>query len=205
MKASNILKLIKLPEGVELDLTQLDLTAVEEEWNRQYNGMKLNVGEEAVKGFLKEFNVTDKDGLQGLINANKTDADKSNQSIEKIHIRTAGSTETIQELQDKINAINTNLEKKEQELVKQNQFSLLRSFEIEEGKKVQIKDDRLEQAHHLISLGVTEDKDFTASAKEFVTKTPEWLVNDTKPSIQTYDTKTPPPAPTGDAKVDDFW
>lgn len=191
MKASNILKLIKLPEGVELDLTQLDLTAVEEEWNRQYNGMKLNVGEEAVKGFLKEFNVTDKDGLQALINANQTDAEKSNQ--------------TIQELQDKINAINTNLEKKEQELVKQNQFSLLRSFEIEEGKKVQIKDDRLEQAHHLISLGVTEDKDFTASAKEFVTKTPEWLVNDTKPSIQTYDTKTPPPAPTGDAKVDDFW
>lgn len=191
MKASNILKLIKLPEGVELDLTQLDLTAVEEEWNRQYNGMKLNVGEEAVKGFLKEFNVTDKDGLQALINANQTDAEKSNQ--------------TIQELQEKINAINTNLEKKEQELVRQNQFSLLRSFEIEEGKKVQIKDDRLEQAHHLISLGVTEDKDFIASAKEFVTKTPEWLVNDTKPSITPFDTKTPPPAPTGDAKVDDFW
>lgn len=193
MKASKILELIKLPDGVEIDLSQLDLSAVELEWNRQYNGMVKSVGEEAstkaTSELLSKYGLKSEEDIESLLDKTKTDETKSNEEVLAI--------------KKELERLQTDLATKDAKLLKTEQLSQLRSLDLGDGKKASIKNDKLEYAHSLISAGVSEEKDFMTSAKEFISKTPEWLEGTKEPRVDLG-------TDTGDnedktAKVDDFW
>lgn len=172
MKATNMFKFIKLPEGVDFDLSQLDLSGLEGEWNRQLNGMKVAHGEETeqkvLKSLFEEMGVSDKEGLLGI----KT----------KLENATKTETEAFQQLKDEIEGLKTINAEKEAQILKTNQLQSLKSI-VDGDKTYKIKDDRLDKAYTLISSMVTEEKDFDANALDFVKSTPEWLENAKSPKI----------------------
>ena len=165
MKTEAILSFIKLPEGVEFDIKQLDLSSLEAEWNRQYNGMKVSVtkeaSEKAVSDLLTEYGLDSKEAIKTLQDANKSKKDLEDTKFT--------------ELEEKFNQLTTNFDNKNAELTKQTQLSAL--------GKMNIKADKLDKAYKLISSDVSDKKDFETIAKEFVESTPEWIQGSKKPGV----------------------
>ena len=195
MKKEAILKLIKVPDGVEFDLNTLDFTGVEEEWNRQYNGMVKTVGEETktktVNDLLALYNLEKVEDIKTLQDATKTSKELNDTKYEELELKFKGIEES--------------LATKDAAILKTNQMASLKKISLADGKQTSIKDDKLEYAYNLINSGVTEDKDFNANVLEFVGKTPEWLDGAGKPSVNLGDTGKGDNPPPGDAKVDDYW
>ena len=180
MKIESMLKLIELPEGVTIDLKPL-----EDEWNRQYNGMVKTVREEtttkAVSDLLGKYKLEKEEDIKTLQDANLSNDEKGNEALIK--------------LQGEFETLTTNLKTKDAELLKQTQIGAL--------GKLNIKADKLEKAYKLISSDVNDDNDFATVATKFVTETPEWI-GEKGPNVNLGDDKgdgTPPPV----GKVDDIW
>lgn len=168
MKAETILKFIKLPEGVEFDLTQLDIKGLEDEWNRQYNGMKKLYGEEVEtktkQDLLSKYGLEKEEDIKVL-----QDSTKNKEELEN---------ETLTNLQSELETIKSTLAEKDAELTKTNNISLL--------SNLGIKKERLDKAYKLISSDLTEETDFKTLAESFIKDTPEW-VGTNKPSIDLGD------------------
>lgn len=179
MKANKILELIKLPEGAEIDLTQLDLSEVELEWNRQYNGMKKSVGEEAsakaVTELLKEYGLSAKEDIKALQDATITNEQKENEEINTLKT-------TLQTLQNDLKA-------KDDALIETNRKTSLGNFDLGEGKFAKIKGERIDKAYKLIMSEVSEENTFEDVAKKFITDTPEWVEGSKKQRVSFEDTK----------------
>lgn len=194
MKSNKMLEFIKALEGSEIDLSKLDLSGLEEEWNRQYNGMKVAYGKEVaentVKGLLEKYSLESEESIKTLIDSSKTDKEKEN--------------ETIISLQKQMEEITGTLKQKDAELLRTNHLSKLQNFKLEDGKVVKIKADKLDNAYKLISDSITDDKPFEVVAGEFIKNTPEWLDGTTKPSITIGDDGGDNPPPSGDS-IEKYW
>ena len=195
MKKEAILKLLKVPEGIEFDLSTLDFKPLEDEWNRQYNGMKVTVGEETktktITDLLAKYGLENEEAIKVL-----QDSTKTNEELNDTKYKT---------LEEKFTLMETSLAEKDAAILKTTQMASLKKIALVDGKEASIKDDKLEYAYNLINAGVTEEKDFNANVLEFVGKTPEWLDGTNSRSVDLGDTGTGNNPPPGDAKVDDYW
>ena len=152
MKPETMLEFIVLPEGVTIDLKPLN-----EEWNRQYNGMVKTVKEEssvkAVSDLLSKYGFKDEEAIKTL-----QDSTKDNKVLDD---------ERFKQLQGEFETLTSNLKTKDAELLKQTQLTAL--------GKLNIRADKLESAYKLISSDINDDNNFETVATKFVESTPEWI------------------------------
>lgn len=173
MKVKNMLEFIKFPEGVTVE--DVDLTALEAEWNRQYNGMKVSITEEVTQkvtdetkqGLLKQYGFENEEAIKTLVDSTKDKTQSENQALT--------------ELQTKLESLESNLAEKDAKLLNSERLSYLGKFKTDKG--LGLNPERIDKAHKLILSEVSDEKDYETAAKELVDTTPEWLTGGSKPKV----------------------
>jgi hypothetical protein len=180
MKVKNMLEFIKFPEGVKVE--DVDLTALETEWNRQYNGMKVSITEEVTQkvtdetkqGLLKQYGFENEEAIKTLVDSTKDKAQLEN--------------EALQNMQTELESLKSNLAEKDAKLLNSERLSYLGTFKTDKG--LGLNPERINKAHKLILSEVSDEKDYETAAKEFVDTTPEWLTGGSKPRVNMGDDST---------------
>lgn len=171
---------VKLPEGVDVDLQPLV-----DEWNRQYNGMKVAVTEEvstkARQELLTKYGLENEDAIKSLIDKSK--------NIE------ATKSEEYTQLQKEVETLKENLSKSSQQLQRRERLDVL--------KNAKIREDRLDKAYKLIETELSDDVPFEDAVKKFVEEMPEFVATE-KPTITFGEDRVKPPQD-DETKVDDLW